>query len=98
VDEVFKINTIVENIDRGRTGDIDALGEGLKSIYILSLLETYVDTKNTTPYIIMIEDPETYLHPHLKKTASEILDFLRKIKLYFLHMNQKCFLTLQRSR
>ena len=78
VDEVFKINTIVENIDRGRTGDIDALGEGLKSIYILSLLETYVDTKNTTPYIIMIEDPETYLHPHLKKTASEILYRLSK--------------------
>lgn len=73
VDEVFKINTIVENTDRGQTGSIDSLGEGLKSIYILSLLETYVDTKNTTPYIIMIEDPEIYLHPHLKKTASEIL-------------------------
>lgn len=30
VDEVFKINTVVENTDRGQTGSIDSLGEGLK--------------------------------------------------------------------
>ena len=29
-----------------KEGGLDALGEGLKSIYILSLLQTYVDTKN----------------------------------------------------
>ena len=77
-DEVFKIDTIVRNIDRNVEGSLDSLGEGLKSIYILSLLETYVDTENIAPYIIMIEDPEIFLHPHLKKVASEILYRLSK--------------------
>lgn len=77
-DEVFKIETIVKNTERGVDGSLDSLGEGLRSIYILSLLETYVETPDTAPYIIMIEDPETYLHPQLQKVASEILYRLSK--------------------
>lgn len=77
-DEVFKVDTIVSNADRGIEGDLDSLGEGLRSIYILSLLETYVETPDTSPYIIMIEDPEIYLHPQLQKVASEILYRLSK--------------------
>lgn len=77
-DEVFKVETIVRNEERGVEGTIDALSEGLRSIYTLSLLETYVETPNIAPYIIMIEDPETYLHPQLQKVASEILYRLSK--------------------
>lgn len=77
-DEIFQIDTIVKLNNSRREGNLDSLGEGLKSIYILSLLETYVETKNIAPYIIMIEDPEIYLHPHLKKVASEILYRLSK--------------------
>lgn len=77
-DEIFQIDTIVKMKNSRRDGTLDSLGEGLKSIYILSLLETYVETKNIAPYIIMIEDPEIYLHPHLKKVASEILYRLSK--------------------
>ena len=36
-------------------------------------LETYIEEGNRIPSIIMIEDPETYLHPQLQKAASEIL-------------------------
>lgn len=77
-DEIFQIDTIVKNRDRQIEGNLETLGEGLKSIYILSLLETYVDTPNIAPYIIMIEDPEIFLHPQLKKVASQILYRLSK--------------------
>lgn len=77
-DEVFKIQTIVSNTERGTQGSLSSLGEGLRSIYTLSLLETYVETQNTAPYIIIIEDPETYLHPQLQKVASQILYRLSK--------------------
>ena len=77
-DELFDIKTVVENPARRTSGNLESLGEGFRSIYILSLLETYVDTKDTAPYIILIEDPETYLHPQLQKIASEILYRLSK--------------------
>ncbi len=72
-DEMFNVDTIITNKDRGIEENIDSLGEGLKSIYILSLLETYTETENTAPYIIMIDEPEMFLHPQLKKVASRIL-------------------------
>lgn len=78
LDEMFKIETIVKNKERDIEGNIMLLGEGLKSIYLLSLLEAYIDEKNVIPYIIMIEDPEIYLHPQLQKVASEILYRLSK--------------------
>lgn len=78
VDEMFHIETQVYHKDRDVLGDINYLSEGLKSIYALSLLETYVEEENTIPCIIMIEDPEIFLHPQLQKVASEIMFRLSK--------------------
>ena len=77
-DKMFQINTKVIHKDRKTEGSIQTLSEGLKSIYALSLLEAYEEEQNTIPSIIMIEDPEIYLHPQLQKSASEILFRLSK--------------------
>ncbi|MDD5948250.1 MAG: AAA family ATPase [Lachnospiraceae bacterium] len=74
VDEVFRVRTLVHNPRLNRTGSLKTLSAGFKSIYILSLLETYIaQTDNHVSSIIMIEDPEIFLHPQLQKVASEIL-------------------------
>ena len=76
--ELFKIKTKVYNHGRQTLGEISTLSEGLRSIYALSMLETYAEDENTIPCIIMIEDPEIFLHPQLQKVASEILYRLSK--------------------
>lgn len=79
VDEVFKVQTIVHNKRLQTSGPLETLSAGFKSIYILSLLETYIQEKDNHVFsIIMIEDPEIFLHPQLQKVASEILYNLSK--------------------
>ena len=76
--ELFTMDTIVMQKDHYGADSVETLSAGAKSIYILSLLEAYVDENSNISSIIMIEDPEIYLHPQLQKTASEILYRLSK--------------------
>ena len=79
INHLLHIDTVVYNKVRGGcVGPINMLSEGIRSIYALSLLETYVEEDDTLPSIIMMEDPEIYLHPQLQKVASEILFRLSK--------------------
>ena len=78
INQAIQISTNVYNQDRKSIAPIEVLSEGLKSIYLLSLLEAYIDLEYQVPCIIMIEDPELYLHPQLQKVASEILLHLSK--------------------
>jgi len=78
LDNLFKINTIVYNSDRKTTGNLKSLSAGTRSIYMLSLLQAYMNEKNKVPSIIIIDDPEIYLHPQLQKSASEVLYKLSK--------------------
>ena len=78
-DSLLHIDTQVYNNERGGSiGSINLLSEGLRSIYALSLLEAYNEERDTLPCIILMEDPEIYLHPQLQKVASEILYRLSK--------------------
>ena len=52
---------------------MEYLGKGMRSIYMLSLLETYVAEPDRIPSIILVEDPEIFLHPQLQKMCCEIL-------------------------
>ena len=50
------------------------MGKGMRSIYMLSLLETYISEQGRIPSIIVVEDPEIFLHPQLQKTWQVVLD------------------------
>lgn len=61
-----------------RFSSVEDLGNGMKSIYMLSLLETYIEDEKRIPSIIIVEYPELFLHPSMQKTASKILYRLSK--------------------
>ncbi|WP_312092942.1 ATP-dependent nuclease [Aminipila sp.] len=73
VDALFKLHVMMYQKQNDELEWTKNMSEGMKSIYIFSLLEAYLETKETLPCIILIEDPEMFLHPQLQKTASEIL-------------------------
>jgi len=52
--------------DNGKEIDLSQLGDGLKTILLLSYFKAYAEAfKNSS--VLMIEEPEIYLHPHLRR-------------------------------
>ncbi len=71
-----KLFTVEANFlreNRSQREPIEFLGKGMKSIYMLSLLEAYMEDEGRIPGIILMEDPEIFLHPRLQKISGEIL-------------------------
>ncbi len=83
-ESLLDFDTVVYHEDKGIRGDLSTLSAGSKSIYLLSLLEAYTEEKSQDASIIIIDDPEIFLHPQLQKTASEILyRFSKKNQIIF---------------
>ncbi len=78
VDEMFHVDVEAWHERSKHLSSVENLGNGMKSIYMLSLLETYIEDQKRIPSIIIVEYPELFLHPSLQKTASEILYKLSK--------------------
>lgn len=78
VDRMFRIEVNTVSSAGGEMRPASRMSRGMRSIYMLSLLETYIDGENRIPSIIVVEYPELFLHPQLQKTASEILYRLSK--------------------
>lgn len=72
-DKIFQVNVTMEPRGRQEAEPVSMLGKGMRSIYLLSLLETYLEDEERIPGIILMEDPEIFLHPSLQKKSSEIL-------------------------
>lgn len=72
-DQIFSVTVTACNEKRGTETPVEYLGKGMRSIYMLSLLETYVAEPDRIPSIILVEDPEIFLHPQLQKMCCEIL-------------------------
>lgn len=78
VDEMFHVEVDAWHERSKHLSSVEHLGNGMKSIYMLSLLETYIENQKRLPSIIIVEYPELFLHPSLQKTAAEILYKLSK--------------------
>ena len=77
-DAIFHVTAETLRDGQQHSQPIEDLSNGMKSIYMLSLLETYIDSEKRIPSIIMVEYPELFLHPSLQKTAGAILYRLSK--------------------
>lgn len=77
-EEMFRVTTETYKEEHKKSSPIEHLSKGMRSIYLLSLLETYTGDENRIPSIILVEDPEIFLHPHLQKVSGEILYRLSK--------------------
>ncbi|MBS6262531.1 MAG: AAA family ATPase [Clostridium sp.] len=76
--ELFSVQAELYSKERGTVSPVSQMSRGMRCIYMLSLLETYVEEESQLPSIIVVEYPELFLHPRLQKTASEILYRLSK--------------------
>lgn len=76
--EMLAVKTQAWHKKLGHKSAVEDLGNGMRSIYMLSLLETYIEEEKRIPSIIIVEYPELFLHPSLQKTASKILYQLSK--------------------
>lgn len=66
--------TKIKDINTGIESDILNCGTGYQSMIILSILETYVKiSKKKNSYILLIEEPEVYLHPNLQRKMIDTL-------------------------
>lgn len=77
-DSFFRVESRMYEKGRGGPLPVEQMGKGMRSIYMLSLLEAYVEGEKRRPALIMMEDPEIFLHPRLQKVSSEILCRLSK--------------------
>lgn len=78
MDKMFCLEANAWHEELKHLSPVEHLGNGMKSIYMLSLLETYIEDEKRIPSIIIVEYPELFLHPSLQKTASKILYRLSK--------------------
>ena len=63
---------------QNRKEPLSCMGKGMRSIYMLSLLETCEENREKNTDIIIVENPEIFLHPKLQKISGEILYRLSK--------------------
>ena len=78
IEKMLSVTAEIYNPQRDRYCSINCLGRGMRSIYMLSLLETYETEEARGRDIIMIEEPEIFLHPKLQKISGDILYRLSK--------------------
>ena len=78
IESMLTVTTEIYHPVQEITRPVERMSKGMRSVYMLSLLETYMEDENQTPSIILVEDPEIFLHPTMQKTSGDILYRLSK--------------------
>ena len=73
VEKTLEVTTEIRHPAQNVPRPISRMGKGMRSIYLFSLLEAYTQIEENLSSIIMIEDPEIFLHPSLQKVCGTIL-------------------------
>ncbi|MCM1025877.1 MAG: AAA family ATPase [Roseburia sp.] len=73
VEKTLEVTTEIRHPAQNVPRPISRMGKGMRSIYLFSLLEAYTQIEENLPSIMMIEDPEIFLHPSLQKVCGTIL-------------------------
>lgn len=73
VEQMLHVTTEFWNPEQNLTRPIARMGKGMRCLYLFSLLEAYTEIEENLPSVILIEDPEIFLHPRLQKVSGEIL-------------------------
>lgn len=78
VERMLSVTAESYNNRQNLTKPIGNMGKGMRSVYMLSLLETYAQGGGKNQGIVMVEEPEIFLHPQMQKVSGEILYRLSK--------------------
>lgn len=73
VEKILEVTTEIRHPAQNVPRPISRMGKGMRSIYLFSLLEAYTQIEENLASVIMIEDPEIFLHPSLQKVCGTIL-------------------------
>ncbi|MBN2221865.1 MAG: AAA family ATPase, partial [Vallitaleaceae bacterium] len=78
MESLLKVHTMVKNTNLDTQMPISDATTSMRSLYILSLFQAYIDIEGSMEDLILIELPELHLHPEMQKITSEILYRLSK--------------------
>ena len=78
IERTLSVTASVRQAGYQKNRPTESMGKGMRSIYMLSLLEAYEEEGMKNADIIMVEDPEIFLHPKLQKVSGDILYRLSK--------------------
>ena len=73
IEKMLSVTAEVYDEKQEKYKPISCLGKGMRSIYMLSLLETCEETGDDAADLIIVENPEICLHPRLQKVSGDIL-------------------------
>lgn len=78
IEKMLSVTAEVYDEKQEKYKPISCLGKGMRSIYMLSLLETCEEAGDDAADLIIVENPEIFLHPRLQKESGDILYRLSK--------------------